>query len=95
MSEPAVFVLTMQAAAGPANAEPDGRTYDLLVFARGGDADEAEAVARRGLEQLGWIDAAILRNGEITDPDGVPEDLRASFQRALTQGCSVIVYDQP
>jgi hypothetical protein len=95
MSEAAVFVLTMQAVAGPRNAEPDGRRYDLLVFARAADAAEADAAARRGLDLLGWTDAAVLRSGEITNPDGVPEDLRDNFHRARAQGCSVIVYDQP
>jgi thiamine pyrophosphate-dependent acetolactate synthase large subunit-like protein len=91
----AVFVLTMRAVAGPRNAEPDGRRYDLLVFARGADETQAGAAARQALDQLGWIEAATLRSGEITNPDAVPEDLQPSFQRALETGCSVIVYDQP
>jgi hypothetical protein len=90
-----IFVVTMQALAGPANAVPDGRRYDLLVFARATTEAEAERVARLGLDQLGWIEVEALRSGEITNPDAVPEDFRPSFDRAATCGCAVIVYDQP
>ena len=93
--ESAVFVLSMRAVAGPANSQPDGRCYDLLVFARARDEAEAAAVAFRSLGQLGWIEAASLRSGEITDPDAVPEDLKPSLRRALDNGCAVIVYDEP
>jgi hypothetical protein len=95
MAKAAVFVLTMRAVAGPWNAEPDGRRYDLLVFVRGQGEADAESAARRGLDQLGWIEAVTLRSGEITHPEGVPEDLRANFQRALAGGCSIVVYDEP
>lgn len=90
-----VFVVTLQAVAGPDNAEPDGRRYDILVFARADDEDEAGRVAFHGLAQLGWIEARALRTGEIVDPDAIPEDLRGAFDRALTGGCAVIVYDEP
>jgi hypothetical protein len=90
-----VFVLTVEALAGPRNAEPDGRRYALLVFARGADADEAEATARPGLDQLGWDAVDILRSGEITDPGAVPEDLQPAMRRAGEHGCAVIVYDLP
>ena len=90
-----IFVVTMQAVAGPANAQPDGRRYDLLVFARAETEAEAERVAFLGLDQLGWIEAMAVRSGEITDPDAVPEDFRPSFDRAQAGGCAVIVYDQP
>ena len=90
-----VFVLTMRAVAGPGNVEPDGRRYDLLVFARGSDEAAAEEAGRRGLDQLGWVEAQTLRVGEITDPGALPEDFRVSFDSALAQGCSIIVYDQP
>ena len=40
---PAVFLLTVEAVAGPQNSVPDGKRYSLLVFARGGE--EAQAVA--------------------------------------------------
>jgi hypothetical protein len=95
MTSAAVFVLTIQATAGPENSDPDGRRYHLLVFARGADEAAAEAAGRRALGQLGWIDVAIIRSGEITDPSGVPPDLAANYQRALRHGCSVIVYDEP
>jgi hypothetical protein len=93
--EAAVFVLSMQAVAGAGNVRPDGRRYDLLVFARGDDEGEAEGVARAGLAQLGWDQAAALRSGEITDPAAIPPDLEPTYRRALDQGCAVIVYDQP
>lgn len=91
----AVFVLSIRAVAGPRNSEPDGRRYDLLVFARGGAEAEAEAVARAGLDSLGWDAPEVLRNGEITDTAAVPEDLQGAMARARANGCSVIVYDLP
>ena len=90
-----VFVVTLRAVAGPDNAEPDGRRYDILAFARAEDEDAAGRVAFQGLAQLGWIEAEVLRIGEIVDPDAIPEDLQGAFQRALTGGCAVIVYDEP
>jgi hypothetical protein len=90
-----VFVVTLQAVAGPDNSVPDGRRYALLVFARAETEAEAEAVALRGVEQLGWIKTKTLRSGEITDPDALPDDFRDSFRRAQAAGCAVIVYDQP
>jgi len=91
----AVFVVSLRAVAGPENSQPDGRRYDLLVFARADSEAQAEAVALRGVGQLGWIEAHPLRCGEITDPDAIPEDLQDSFARALEGGCAVIVYDEP
>lgn len=90
-----VFVLSMRAVAGPENAQPDGRCYDLLVFARAETEAGAERVAFAGLGRRGWIEARALRSGEITDPGAVPEDLQASFARALESGCAIIVYDEP
>ena len=90
-----IFVVTMRAVAGPDNAVPDGRRYDLLVFARGADEAEAERVAFLGLEQLGWIEAVAVRSGEITNPDALPEDFRPSYERAQASGCAVIVYERP
>lgn len=90
-----VFVVTLQAVAGPDNSVPDGRRYDLLVFARAEAETEAEQVALRGAAQLGWIEAKTLRCGEITDPDALPDDFRDSFARAQAAGCAVIVYDEP
>jgi hypothetical protein len=96
MARPAaVFVITMTAVAGPANSQPDGRRYDLLVFARAETEAQAETAAARGVDQLGWIDLVWLRTGEITDPDAIPDDLRGSYQRALEGGCAVIAYDEP
>jgi hypothetical protein len=91
----AVFVVTIQALAGPQNAQPDGRRYDLLVFACADSEAEAERVAATCIGQLGWIEATTLRSGEITDPAAVPEDLKGAFERALESGCAVIVYDEP
>jgi len=90
-----VFVITMRALAGPENSQPDGRCYDLLVFARATTEAEARRVAFDGLGQLGWIEAQALRAGEITDPGAIPNDLQASFARALKSGCAIIVYDEP
>ena len=90
-----VFVVTAVAVAGPEHAQPDGRRYDILVFARAGDEDEACAVALHGLAQLGWTDSVALRAGEITDPDAIPADLRGAFERALAHGCALLVYDEP
>lgn len=96
MAAPAtVFVVTMKAVAGPRNAAPDGRRYDILVFARADSETDAERVAFAGLDQLGWIDAEALRAGEIIDPGAIPHDLRRTYERALAGGCAVIVYDQP
>jgi hypothetical protein len=92
---PPVFVLSVEALAGPSNAVPDGRRYALLVFARGADEAAAEAVARRGLGDLGWDEARVLRSGEVTDPSGVPEDLARAYRNAEAHGCAVIVYDEP
>lgn len=90
-----VFVLTMTAVAGPRNAEPDGRRYDLLVFARADDEAQAEQVAFAGLDARGWIEGRAVRCGEIVDAGAVPQDLRGTVQRALEGGCALIVYDQP
>jgi hypothetical protein len=92
---PPVFVLSVQALAGPSNSVPDGRRYDLLVFARGDDEAAAEAAARDGLSALGWDEPAILRSGEITDEGAVPDDLTAALANARARGCAVIVYDEP
>jgi hypothetical protein len=90
-----IFVLTMRAVAGPANTQPDGRRYDLLVFARADTEDDAGRVAAKGLEDLGWIDREILRCGEIVDAGAVPPDLESAMRNALRHGCAVIVYDEP
>ena len=91
----AVFVLSVRAAAGPRNSVPDGRRYDLLVFARGDDEAAAGAAALNGLAALGWDAPEVLRSGEITDETAVPEDLQGALARARANGCSVIVYDEP
>ncbi|MDB5467156.1 MAG: hypothetical protein JWQ46_1918 [Phenylobacterium sp.] len=90
-----VFVVTMRAVAGPQNSQPDGRRYDLLVFARGDTEAAAEQTAFAGLAQLGWIDAVALRTGEIVDAAAVPEDLQPAMGRAVRSGCAVIVYELP
>lgn len=90
-----VFLLTVEALAGPRNSVPDGKRYSILVFARGADEAAAEAVARKGLDQLGWDAVEVLRSGEVVDAGAVPEDLRGALARAQDSGCSVIVYDDP
>lgn len=89
-----VFVLTMQAVAGPENAEPDGRRYTILAFAKGETEEAATEVAFRGLDARGWIEAKVLRCGEIVDPGAVPEDLRSAMRNAQANGCALIVYDE-
>lgn len=88
-----IFVVTMRALAGPRNSIPDGRRHDLLVFARADAETAAEAVALRGTALLGWDEPEILRTGEITQPDAVPEDLAPAMRRAELNGCAVIAYD--
>lgn len=88
-------MVTARAVAGPGNAQPDGRRYDILVFARAGDQAAACGVAFRGLAQLGWVEAEALRAGEITDPSAIPQDLRGAYRRALESGCALLVYDEP
>lgn len=90
-----VFVLTVEATAGPTNAEPDGRRYPILAFARGESEDEAGVLARAGLADRGWDEVSVLRTGEITDPGAVPDDMKATMDRALANGCALIVYDAP
>jgi hypothetical protein len=90
-----VFVLTIEAVAGPANAEPDGRRYTILAFARGDDEAEATAQAFAGLDALGWIEGRALRCGEIVDAAAVPADMQGAMARARADGCALIVYDQP
>ena len=90
-----VFVLTVRATAGPANSQPDGRRYDLLVFARGETENTATKVGLRALGQLGWDDGEILRSGEIVDAVAVPPDLQSAVGSAVRNGCAVIVYDAP
>lgn len=92
---PPVYVLTVEALAGPNNSVPDGRRYSLLVFARGDDEQAAEAAARSGLAALGWEAPDIQRSGEITDEAAVPEDLRPAVANARAHGCAIIVYDEP
>jgi len=90
---PAIFVLTVTAVAGPRNSEPDGRRYDILLFARAADEAEADAVGRHALDVRGWDAPQILRSGEITDEGAVPEDLRGPMQRARRDGCALVVYE--
>jgi hypothetical protein len=89
-----VFVLTIQAVAGPENSQPDGRRYSILAFARGETEDLATEAAFQGLGALGWIEAETLRCGEIVDAGAVPEDLRPAMHNALRHGCALVVYDE-
>lgn len=93
--DPSVFVLTIEAVAGPQNSVPDGKRYSLLVFARGATEDAATQAGLQGIAGLGWIDANLVRAGEVTDPSGVPADLQRAFANAQAHGCAVIVYDEP
>ena len=90
-----IFVLTMQAAAGPRNAEPDGKRYAILVFARAEDEAAASRTAFAGLEALGWDEGELLRCGEVTDEGAVPPDMQGAMARARRDGCALIIYDEP
>jgi hypothetical protein len=92
---PPVFVLTIEAVAGPENSVPDGKRYALLVFVRGATEEAAQMAGLNGIAELGWIEPALLRTGEITDPSGVPDDLKRAFANAQAHGCAIIVYDDP
>ncbi len=89
-----VSVLTMRAVAGPANAQPDGRRYTILVFARGETEAAATEAAFLGLDARGWIEGEVLRCGEIVDAGAVPEDLKPAMRNALSGGCALVVYDE-
>ena len=90
-----VFVLTLQATAGPENSQPDGRRYTILAFARGATEAAATGAAFQALDALGWIDGEALRCGEIVDAGAVPEDLRSAMRNAQATGCALVVYDEP
>lgn len=89
-----IFVLTMQAVAGPRNSEPDGRRYTILAFAWGEDEAAASRTAFAGLDALGWDDGQALRCGEVTDEAAVPPDMQGAMARAREDGCALIVYDE-
>jgi hypothetical protein len=89
-----VFVVTLQATAGPANAQPDGRRYTILAFAKGETEAAATDTAFKGLDALGWIDGEALRCGEIVDAGAVPKDLRSAMHNAQASGCALVVYDE-
>jgi hypothetical protein len=89
-----VFVLTLRATAGPGNAQPDGRRYTILAFAKGETESAATDAAFRGLDALGWIDGEALRCGEIIDAGAVPNDLRSAMHNAQASGCALVVYEE-
>jgi hypothetical protein len=89
-----VFVLTLQAVAGPANAQPDGRRYTILAFARGETEEAATEAAFQGLDARGWIEGETLRCGEILDAGAVPDDLRGAMLDAKARGCALVVYEE-
>ena len=88
-----VFVLTVRALAGPRNSEPDGKRYDILLFARGETEEAARELGAAALDDRGWDEAEILRAGEIIDAGAVPEDLKGAMQRAVRDGTALIVYE--
>ena len=88
-----VFVLTVRALAGPRNSDPDGKRYDILVFARGDTEEAARAAGSAALDDRGWDEPEILRAGEIVDAGAVPEDLKGAVERAVQNGCALIVYE--
>lgn len=90
-----VFVLTLQATAGPENSQPDGRRYTILAFAKGDTEAAATDAAFQGLDALGWIHPEALRCGEIVDPGAVPDDLQSPMRNARATGCALVVYDDP
>ena len=89
-----VFVLTMQAVAGPENSQPDGKRYTILAFARGKTEAAASEVAFQGLAARGWTHGEALRCGEIVDAGAVPDDLKSALQNARADGCALVIYDE-
>jgi len=97
MAEPAdnVFVVTVEAVAGPGVDPPDGRRYTILAFACAADEAAAALVARADLAAGGWMDIEVLRTGEIVRPEAVPDDLRNALETARRFGCALVIYDEP
>ncbi len=95
MSPASIFLVTTQAVAGPDSEDADGRRYTILAFAQGETDDAAQTVARDDIAAQGYIDVEIERTGEITDPTGIPEDLRNAYHTAVKWGCALIIYDEP
>ena len=95
MSPASIFLVTTQAIAGPDSEDADGRRYTILAFARAETEDAAQTVAREDIAAQGYIDIRIERAGEITDPSGIPDDLRNAYQTAVGWGCALIIYDEP
>ncbi len=90
MTVPTVFVVTLEA------VEADGLSpLTVLAFARADDEAAAGAVATAELTGFGWRDIRILRAGEVTNPDALPDDFRDAMANALTWGCGLIIYDEP
>lgn len=95
MSPMSIFLVTTEATAGPESEDADGRRYTILAFAQGDAEDAAQAVVRDDLAAQGYIEVEIERTGEITDPTGIPEDLRNAYHTAVKWGCALIIYDEP
>lgn len=93
-ADDSVFVIRASALAGPRNSIPDGLRYHILAFAKGTDEAGALEAAGAGLQARGWDAPEILSVGEITDPGGIPEDMRAAYAGALERGCALIIYDE-
>lgn len=90
MAPPTVFVVTLEA------VETGGQApLTVLAFVRADDETAAGAAATAELAGLGWGDIRILRAGEVTNPDALPEDFRGAMANALTWGCGLIIYDEP
>ncbi len=90
MTVPTVFVVTLEA------VEADGQpALTVLAFARADEEAAAGRVAVAELERLDWRDIRILRAGEVTNPDALPDDFRDAMAQALTWGCGLIIYDEP
>lgn len=85
-----VFVVTLEgvedAAEGP---------LTVLAFAVGGRNAEAEARAARELASDGFRQIQVLRSGEVTAPEALPEDFREALAKARRYGCWLIIYDAP
>lgn len=90
MADPTVFVVTLEAV--EADGEP---TLTVLAFAHADEEEAAGQIAVAELERLGWRHIQVLRAGEVTDPDALPDDFRGAWTNALTWGCGLIIYDEP
>jgi len=90
-----VFLAT--GVAVPGSGASAGKRYSLLIFSRQREGEPAdERLAREGAASAGWKELQIERSKRL--PAGVPpaeDTLKAAFDDALRDGCSVLAYEKP